>query len=34
MADFKIANNKTIAFEGNYTADPDDNGNWTGGLVS
>lgn len=32
MADFKIAHNKTIAFEGNYTADPDDNGNWTGGA--
>jgi len=31
MADFEIAYRITKKFEGGYTADPDDNGNWTGG---
>lgn len=30
MADFKIAHARTSIFEGGYTNDPDDNGNWTG----
>lgn len=32
MADFEIAYQRTARFEGGYTADPDDNGNWTGGA--
>lgn len=30
MADFLLAHNRTIKFEGEYQCDPDDNGNWTG----
>jgi lysozyme family protein len=30
MADFLIAHNRTVKFEGGYQCDPDDNGNWTG----
>ena len=32
MADFKIAFRRTGIFEGGYTDDPNDNGNWTGGV--
>ena len=32
MADFKISLAKVLKAEGGYTADPDDNGNWTGGI--
>lgn len=31
MADFKKAYQRTAVFEGGYTDNPDDNGNWTGG---
>src|ERR1019366_1485431 len=31
MADLKKSLVKVLNFEGGYTADPDDNGNWTGG---
>jgi lysozyme family protein len=30
MADFLLAHNRTLKFEGGYQCDPDDNGNWTG----
>ncbi|MEN6384960.1 MAG: glycosyl hydrolase 108 family protein [Phycisphaerales bacterium] len=32
MADFRIAFRRTGIFEGGYTDDPNDNGNWTGGV--
>jgi lysozyme family protein len=32
MANFEIADKRTRTFEGGYTGDKDDNGNWTGGL--
>lgn len=32
MADFLTAFNRTAKFEGGYQCDPDDNGNWTGGI--
>lgn len=32
MADFKIAFRRTGIFEGGYTDEPNDNGNWTGGV--
>ncbi len=34
MADFKTSYQKTSLVEGGYTADPNDNGNWTGGKVN
>src|ERR1035437_264238 len=32
MSNFLIAYNRTAVFEGGYSNDPDDNGNWTGGI--
>lgn len=32
MANFEIAHQKTKLNEGGYTAHPNDNGNWTGGI--
>jgi lysozyme family protein len=31
MADFLTAHKRTLKFEGGYSNEPDDNGNWTGG---